>query len=288
FINHCAAKEDGDGFLHVLNEMHHEANQALYNDNKNLKREMHLLISPDPFTKFSHIQDWHPKTKADRGLKNELVCKYWMTRVDMLAFKVGNPDQQKQIIEKYQDPDFELKADCLPVFIYDVDKIDPVKANAGLFLSPFLIRCAQYILTGPTSVGQPPKLKPVVSATVRGDNAHIMRIAEVTPPFIFYVCCVARFAMSTVPYWGEWDGSFSLFEFWDQLEYSFNDQSGAWQRNVLRFWNLKVFGAARGRGDYPVAVRRPQVESDSDVLRRQRDEERAAEAAAAVIFSDDA
>ncbi|KAL0563100.1 hypothetical protein V5O48_018976 [Marasmius crinis-equi] len=280
FVNYCARREDGNGFAHVVNDMYGVAQQSLYNDNKNLKRDMHKLVSPDPFTKYSQVQDWQPKFKADQGLKNLLVTKYWMTRTDTLAFKVGNAEEQKRILQKYQDVDFALDHNNFPAFTYDVDLMNPVRAIDGFLLAPILFRVGQYIITGPGTVGQTPRSRPI-AANARGGNMHIMRIVEITPPLIFYICVVTHFAMSTVTYWNEWDGDFSLYQFWDQLEFNFHNQSKEWQKQVLRTWNLNIFGSERGRGDIPPPVRCAPVLSDSDVLRHQRAEERATGAAAA-------
>ncbi|KAL0577346.1 hypothetical protein V5O48_004645 [Marasmius crinis-equi] len=285
FLDHCAAKDDGEGLLQVVNLVNGCAQQVLYDDNNHLKSAMHKLLSPDPFTGFSRVQHLHPASKEDRGVKNELICKYFMTREDMIAFKEGDANVQRGLIQKYCAPNFKLTADDLPVFLYNVDIIDRDKMNVGLLKAQILIRSAQYILTGPTTYGQPARVRPAVPLTARGDNAHIMRITAITPDFIFYVCCVVQFAMSSVRSWSEWDGAFSLHEFWDQLQFNFYDQCEAWQHDVLRLWNRTVFGAPNGRVDAPVRIRQPNPNSDSNRLRRQRDKERAAEAEAAAAVA---
>ncbi|KAG7093234.1 hypothetical protein E1B28_006920 [Marasmius oreades] len=275
FVDYCAETADAEGFTNIINKMSQVANQTIYNDNKMLKQNIHKLLSPDPFTRQSAIQDLK-SNKADRGLNNDLICKYWIIDSDIVKFRDGDPLDQEHILEQYRGDEVEITADNIPAFCYDVDAVKSRERASGLFKSPFLIRVSPITFSSKLLLM---KVNRVKAKQKKADNAQVMGISAITPELIAYTAVLARFAMSTATSWDEHDGSFSYSDFYEALLEYFYDGQKAFQDEIIEFWNMHLFAHEKGRVDPPKTRRRPAQGSGRELLKRERARERAVAAA---------
>ncbi|KAK1223439.1 hypothetical protein PQX77_013678 [Marasmius sp. AFHP31] len=278
FVGHCTEHGNDEGFESVIAEMDRTCSKVLYNDNYTLKENLHHLMSPNPFTNLSAVQDLHHVIKADRNVHNDLICIYLLSHTDMLAYRDGDFDAQQEITEKYRSDEWLLDDDDLPTFLYDVNLAVAEPRRTGLFKSMFAIRCAQAILTSPLSAGLPPKTL-TQAKRKNPNNTEVMGIISVTPELICWICMLIQFSLSSCQSWTQTTGEFSFRAFYEHLYEHFENEDKEFVDDIICFWNLHLYGHEKGRVDKAKAPCKPRPESDGAVLRREREERAGAEEA---------
>ncbi|KAK1215086.1 hypothetical protein PQX77_017388 [Marasmius sp. AFHP31] len=289
FVDYVAESGNIEGFLTLISSMTEEADQMLWNDNATLKKAALDLLEPSTFPYSVHPKPSKKTAKEERGVKKNLILEQFLSWNDIIPYR-DDDEAGPLIFEEYRsivDPK-NLCAVDLPALLYNPDMVEEDLPTKGFLFSPFLVRCAQHILTSESSVGQDPangKTPATMKKREHTDNAGKMNMYKVPIRFIAYVATLARFALSTVPRWGSDDNTFDFTQFYYLIIKMFSKMLPSDQEVILKFWNLSIFGNAKGR------IRRSNPSasvtegSNADLFMQHCEEAATAAAAAATVIA---
>ncbi|KAK1216804.1 hypothetical protein PQX77_020556 [Marasmius sp. AFHP31] len=288
FVNYVAESGNIEGFLTLILSMSEEADQMLWNNNATLKKAALGLLEPSTFPYSIHLKPSKKTAKEERGIKADLILEQFLSWNDIVPYR--DDDEAGPIIfEEYRSvvKPKNLQAVDLPALLYNPEMVDEDMPTKGFLFSPFLVRCAQHILTSESSVGQDPASGKTLATTKKKeytDNAGKMNMYKVPIRFIAYVATLVRFALSTVPRWGGDDNAFDFTQFYYLIIKMFGSMLPNDQEAILKFWNLSIFGSAKGRirrSNPPAAVTEG---SNADLFMQNCEEAVSAAAAAAAAI----
>ncbi|KAK1234805.1 hypothetical protein PQX77_001987 [Marasmius sp. AFHP31] len=251
FVDHIAESGNIEGFLTLISSMTEEADQMLWNDNATLKKAALDLLEPSTFPYSVHPKPSKRTAKEERGVKKNLILEQFLSWNDIIPYR-DDDEAGPLIFEEYRSivaPKYLCAVD-LPALLYNPDMVEEDLPTKGFLFSPFLVRCAQHILTSESSVGQDPvngKTPATMKKREYTDNAGKMNMHKVPIRFIAYVATLVRFALSTVPRWGSDDNTFDFTQFYYLIIKMFGKMLPSDQEAILKFWNLSIFGNAKGR-----------------------------------------
>jgi len=160
------------------------------------------------------------------------------------------------------DPQYQLTADHWSSFLYAKYRCDPTDLEKGLFKSTFLLKAFKCLFTSPASAkdvvsedeneepAQPPrkKRKGVKRSSTRGSVAQILGVKEVTGRMIAYVAVQVHFALEDISSWSNDIERFNYITFYnnivDYFEYTPGPTAQAHVKELLKWWNMRVFGSS--------------------------------------------
>ncbi|EEB89927.1 hypothetical protein MPER_11928, partial [Moniliophthora perniciosa FA553] len=275
-LKYLNEKGDTDGFENMLTFLAKNSPSACIGDCSRMKQTIEKCLLPHPFTKSALTLNFAVKSKADRGVVNNLVVFYWMTSTQM-RHVFEDPSDQEQIDDRLQDvlDDYRRRDDPLafdhndiPAMFYDVPKAVEKKGcneEVGLLMSPFLMKCLRVVVTGVGSIDGAKRKR-----DSRADVAQILGVDTVTPELIAYIATLARFSMSQVDSWQPTDGDFDLDIFYQNVTEIIYGGDAVWRKKLLEEWNLSVFGSKTGRNERPVVMKPSKPTSGMEALRQGR------------------
>ncbi|KAJ8092501.1 hypothetical protein PM082_023754 [Marasmius tenuissimus] len=282
FAEFCVVHQDPEEFLKIASKLWEVANQVQYDDNHTLKRELHKLVSPNIFTGTSCVQNFSSKgPKTERGMRNDVILELMLDWDDIVEYRDGNDAERSEILDAYRTSKKELDAGGLPALLYDVFFVEepaldedgePIKRfEDGFLLSPLLANVARTIF---------------MSGRIGNKNKHVdvarsMDMRVFTPESKVYVAMMLRYAMSTVDSWGEDDNDFSFQEFYYGTLDFYRTLDAIQQDQIMQFWNIEVFGDAKGRVEKSLRDKKPKDGSNLNQYHQRREKEAAAAKAAA-------
>ncbi|KAL0056632.1 hypothetical protein AAF712_016762, partial [Marasmius tenuissimus] len=87
FAEFCAWHQEPKDFADMAFVMMATANQVLHNDNHKLKKSIEKLVSPNIFTGTSCVQDFREGSKAERGIKNDVLLELRLHWDDIVKYQ---------------------------------------------------------------------------------------------------------------------------------------------------------------------------------------------------------
>ncbi|THU89398.1 hypothetical protein K435DRAFT_969123 [Dendrothele bispora CBS 962.96] len=175
--------------------------------------------------------------KQDRGVNHPLTRLFLIphTHMHLVFSQSEGKAKAKSILNDFKTNKIPIKTCCLPAFLYCMKLYDPEKSKSGLLRGPLLVFRAMFMGTS-SALGDKVSSKP--------SNAKLHGITQVTPELIAYVAAQVRFALCTQASWRAKDKSFNLINFYHYiLEIIKVKSKDNWRKNLLRFWNLEIFGS---------------------------------------------
>ncbi|KAL0062177.1 hypothetical protein AAF712_010932 [Marasmius tenuissimus] len=279
FANFCAVHQEPKDFTDMAYAMTRVADQCLYDDNHTLKNAMDKLVSPNIFTGASCVQTFQKGSKADRGVKNDVLLELQLHWDDIPEYRDGDAET-RNILKQYRMEDGrDLTADDMSAFMYDISQVnvppDDAPQDVGdddeeieYFESGFLM---SHFLTRESPAA---KNKHV-------DNARAMNMLCVTPEYMMWVMNRVRFAICDLERWGSDDKEFSFVHSYYNTLDMYKRLDLKQRKEILAFWNQENFGNPKGRIEKSLRSSKPKEGSNVDKFHKRRDRIDAAKKAAA-------
>ncbi|KAH7926004.1 hypothetical protein BV22DRAFT_1010124 [Leucogyrophana mollusca] len=137
-----------------------------------------------------------------------------------------------------RDPDFLVTAHSWPMFLYRDYTYDATDIESGLLQSALMVKAYKHLFTSPSSArdveGDGDGADMIVSTGRRSDQATRKHL---------------RFALSNARSWRSYDGDFDYPDFYNNIvdffEIAPNAAAATRVKELLRWWNRKVFGRDR-------------------------------------------
>ncbi|KAG6807033.1 hypothetical protein H0H92_009095, partial [Tricholoma furcatifolium] len=217
-----------------------------------------------------------PKSRSNRGLSHddvgELLC--------ILEYDWNNLEVRAKI--RQQHTSHLLRASCYYRVLYSSEKGDPLKPWEGYLMSSLLVRTYKFLFVSPISanvelVQESSDLKEMViilpskslskSSRTRKSNSKLPR-KQVTSRSIAYAAVMLIFNLTDAEQWGDIENNaidfptlyYFIVDFFDD---PINEQLCEHTRQLLRWWNLQIFGNEHGSGSSQVG---PNLASQREKL----------------------
>ncbi|TFY56609.1 hypothetical protein EVJ58_g7537 [Rhodofomes roseus] len=206
--------DDGDELLQWLGQLRKGADQARSTDAHVMKASIIDYLAEDNGKPLDPPLD--RESKYGRGLHHEatgrLLCPaIWDWSNISVRTKIRNGD-----------PNYKLTPAHWPALFYANYKCDLGDLEKGLFYSPILVKGYKLLFQSPTAAHdyslqpdqhlagssqvseyRPPHKRSRRKANTRRTVASLMRVREVTPRAIAYVCVQEHFSLSSIPAWND-------------------------------------------------------------------------------------
>ncbi|KAK7435188.1 hypothetical protein VKT23_019758 [Stygiomarasmius scandens] len=176
--------------------------------------------------------------KQDRGVNHPLTRAFLIphTHMHLVYAQSEGEAKAKAVLQDMKRHKIPLDTCSLPAFLYCMKQYNAQKRRAGLLRGPLLVCAFRAIFLGPSAaMGEKVSTKP--------GNGKIHGINRVTPELIAYIAAQVRFAICAQASWRPKDKKFDLIQFYYYiLEIITSKAKDNWRKNLIRFWNMEVFG----------------------------------------------
>ncbi|KAJ8088040.1 hypothetical protein PM082_013591 [Marasmius tenuissimus] len=257
YIDWCAEKGKVKFLMDLMASLTKTANQVLYDNNNTLKTNMRDLLNPNIYTGLNTLQTFLSKgSKADRGIGNDSTLKVMVNWEDIRNYLKGDDATKQEILDQYRvKPVKPLNAIGFPALLYNVLLVEDPESEefkTGYLLSPFLIRCAADVLTSRNAASQNKHV----------DVVRSMDMRIVTPEFMAYLATRVRFSLSTSSNTNKDDEDFCFSIFYYNILAVYCWLKPEQQQEIVKFWNMGVFGNAKGCIKKSLCCTKPQAGSN--------------------------
>ncbi|KAG8218943.1 hypothetical protein J3R82DRAFT_4654 [Butyriboletus roseoflavus] len=225
------------GITQKMNETIHSTQSV---NATSLKKHIAQYLPPNPHKAGLNPPIVNGSGQAEMGLKHPILARF-LCPADKLEEYNRDPAGTCKLLECGKIP---MTAANFPAVLwsgnnYLGDDWDMTDMDKGFFRS----YVARHIFLGPTSA-----LKDEGKKGSKQSNCDLHDMVTVEPEHIAYVCVQTRFGISSMSVWSEKDGEFSYRDFYHYIiTYIHNAVDRAWRDNLIKWWNVQLFGNEQGR-----------------------------------------